>query len=126
KRCKMAETERRQHERLKRKFVVAYHVESDPATTFDISQIKDISLGGMRFVTSCGYPPETSLIVELQTPFIRDKILMKAKVLESKEIIADMIYDTRVIFTELDEEARHYVAKAIEVFLKRDKEKEGV
>lgn len=119
----MTDQERRKHERLKRKFVVAYYVESDPAMTFDISQIKDISLGGMRFVTSCGYPPETILTIELQTPFIRDKILMKAKVLEAKEIIADMIYDTRVIFTELDEEARHYVSRAIEVFLKSDKEK---
>lgn len=121
----MAEQERRKHERLKRRFVVSYHSEVDPANTFDISQIKDISLGGMRFVTSLGYPAETILTIELQTPFIRDKILMKARVLESKEVIADMIYDTRVIFTELDEEARHYVSKAIEVFLKSDKEKEG-
>ncbi|MDP3143263.1 MAG: PilZ domain-containing protein [Candidatus Omnitrophota bacterium] len=119
----MTEQERRQFERLKRKFVVSYHSLEDPSATFDISQIKDISLGGMRFVTSRGYQADTVLAIELQTPFVRERLSLQAKVLESKEVVADLIYDTRVIFSELDDEAKHYLTRTIEIFLKKDKEK---
>ena len=121
----MAGEERRQFERLKRKFVVSYHSLDEPKSSFDISQIKDISLGGMRFVTSRGYAPEAKLAIELQTPFIRERLTLEAKVLESKEVVKDLIYDTRVIFPQLGEDAKHYLTKTIEVFLKKDKEKEG-
>jgi len=120
----MTEQERRKFERLKRKFVVSYHSVDEPTASFDISQIKDISLGGMRFITSRGYVPDTTLSIELQTPFIRERLTLQAKVLESKKIVADLIYDTRVIFPELDEEAKHYLARTIEIFLKKDREKE--
>ena len=120
----MTSEERRKFERLKRKFVVSYHPLDNPSASFDISQIKDISLGGMRFVTSCGYDPDTLLAIELQTPFIRERLTLEAKVLESKEVVKDLIYDTRVIFPQLDEEAKHYLSRTIEIFLKKDKENE--
>jgi len=120
----MTGEERRKFERLKRKFVISYHSLQDPTANFDISQIKDISLGGIRFVTSCGYAPDTVLAIELQTPFIRERLILQAKVLESKEVVKDLIYDTRVIFPQLDEEAEHYLSRTIEIFLKKDKENE--
>lgn len=120
----MTQAERRKHERVKRKFVVSYRAVNEPPGAPDISQIKDISLGGMRFIASRNYAPDTILLVELQTPFIREKLSLKAKVLESKEVMADLIYDTRLMFLDLDEDARHYLARTIEIFLKQDKEKE--
>lgn len=120
----MVQQERRRFERVKRKFIVAYRSLEQPSAAFDISQIKDISLGGMRFVASRYYPPETILEIDLQTPFITQRLVLRARVLESQQIAADLIYDTRVIFPELDEEARYYLNKITEIFTKKDKEKQ--
>jgi c-di-GMP-binding flagellar brake protein YcgR len=120
----MTQPERRRFERLKRKFMVTYHRLDEPHTSFDISQIKNISLGGMCFVASHGYEPGTKLAIELQTPFIRDKLSLSAEVLESKEVAKNLIYETRVRFPELKEDTKHYLSKIIETFLKKDKEKE--
>ena len=121
----MTEQERRKFERVKRKFIVTYRSLQEPSATFDISQIKDISLGGMRFIASRYYPPETALQIELQTPFIKERLVLHARVLESREIAADLIYDTRVIFPDLNEEAKHYLTRITEIFTKKDKEKQG-
>ena len=120
----MTEQERRKFERLKKKFIVSYHPLDEPNTAFDISQIKDIGLGGMRFVANRAYIPGTPLAIELQTPFIWDRLCLQAKVLESKEIIENLLYDTRVAFSDLDEKAKHYLSKTIEVFKKKEMEEE--
>ncbi|MDP2939082.1 MAG: PilZ domain-containing protein [Candidatus Omnitrophota bacterium] len=120
----MIPEERRKYERLKRPFVVSYNALGDPSATYDITQIKDISLGGMRFITSKGYMPNTRLNIELRLPFMEEKVKLKARVIESKEVVKDLIYDTRVCFKELEEEAQEILSKTINLFLKKDRGKE--
>jgi ribosome recycling factor len=121
----MTEQERRKHERIMRKFIVSYRPVAERSATFDISQIKNISLGGMRFIASRYFELDAMLEIELQTPFIKELLTLQARVLESKEVVVDMIYDTRVIFPELNEEARHYLTKITEIFTKKNKESRG-
>ena len=120
----MTERERRRYERLQKKFVITYHPADEPEVSYDISQIKNISLGGMCFVATRTYAPGTKLAIALQTPFIWDRLSLPAEVLESKEMAKDLIYETRVAFAALDDNAKHYLGKTIEVFMKKEKEKE--
>jgi c-di-GMP-binding flagellar brake protein YcgR len=120
----MSGEERRKYERLKRPFIISYQVEADSSASYDVTQIKDISLGGMRFVTCKAYAPETLLSIELRTPFKEERIKLKGHVIESKETALNLIYDTRVKFLELDEDTKGVLSKTINLFLKKDPGKE--
>ncbi len=116
--------ERRRDQRLQRPLIVSYQLCCDPNANYDVTQIKDISLGGMRFVTSESYPAETLLSIELRTPFREERLKLKASVIESKEIAANLIYETRVRFVDLDNDTREALSKTISVLLKKDFRKE--
>lgn len=114
----MAQEERRKYERLKKPFVVSYHVFADPASSYDLTQIKDVSIGGMRFVTSQAFPSDTILSLELRAPFKEERLKLKGCVIESKVVAEGLIYDTRVNFVDLGSDAREELSKIINVFLK--------
>ena len=90
---------------------------------YDITQVKDISIGGMRFITAQSFPSGTILAVELKTPFKEERLKFKASVIESKEVATDLIYDTRVRFVDLEGEQREALNKIINVFLKSFQER---
>lgn len=89
--------ERRKHPRIDGKFVVSYRVEkeSDHPNT---SQTRNLGIGGMVLTTNRSFSSGTILTIDIHLPFITEKMNIKGKVLESKEIVKDLIYDTRITF----------------------------
>jgi hypothetical protein len=59
--------ERRKFERIQKQFVLTYKVRGKDEK-FEVSQIKNISEGGILFTTSKDFLPETILEIELKTP----------------------------------------------------------
>ncbi len=115
---KNSEVERRQYKRIEKHFVISYHDKNDPATKHDISQVKNISLGGMCFITSKKFSLSTEFHLELKTPYLPQSIALDGKVIESKEKVANILYETRIEFGKLGKEAKEVLEKIIEKFLK--------
>jgi hypothetical protein len=110
--------ERRKYPRANGRFIVSYRVIPNNAHA-DITQTKNLSLGGMLLTTNCQFPAETSLALEIRLPFDPDPIVTIAKVLESKEIVKGVIYDTRLAFVAVDEKHRRVISETIGYYLKK-------
>ena len=110
--------EKRKYPRASGRFIVSYRVIPDNSNG-DISQTKNLSLGGMLLTTNCQFSAGTNLALEIRLPFDPDPIMIIAKVLESKEISKNIIYDTRLIFLAVDEKHRAIIGETVGYYLKK-------
>ncbi|MFA5093378.1 MAG: PilZ domain-containing protein [Candidatus Omnitrophota bacterium] len=110
--------EKRKYPRADGRFIVSYRVL--PANDkFDITQTKNLSLGGMLLTTNCQFPAGTNLSLEIRLPFDPNAIIIIAKVLESKEVTKGIIYDTRLIFLTIDEKHKKTISDTVDYYLKK-------
>ena len=110
--------EKRKHPRATGRFIVSYRI-MDEINNVDITQTKNLSLGGMLLTTNCQFPDGTNLALEIRLPFDPCPILIVAKVLESKEITKGIIYDTRLIFLAVDEKHRKIINETVGYYIKK-------
>jgi len=113
-------SERRKHPRVYGKFVVSYRVKKDKENC-DISQTRNLSLGGMILTTNREFPQGTTLAIDIRLPFFMEPINLTGKVLESKEIVKDLIYDTRINFLEIDPKAEAIINDTVGYYTKSKK-----
>jgi len=111
-------SERRRSPRITGRFIVSYRIleDSDKA---DISQTRNLSLGGMLLTTNRKLDSGTSLALEIRLPFDPNPIMLIAKVLESREITHNLIYDTRLVFLSVDERHRKVITETVDYYLKK-------
>jgi hypothetical protein len=110
--------ERRKHPRVSGRFIVSYRI-IDEADGMDISQTKNISLGGMLLTTNRHFDPGVNLALEIRLPFDPHPIMLIAKVLESREITKNLIYDTRLMFLAVDDKHRKIIHETVDYYLKK-------
>ena len=110
--------ERRKHPRISGRFIVSYRI-LEEYNNADISQTKNISLGGMLLTTNRALDPGTNLALEIRLPFDPNPIMLIAKVLESREITKNLIYDTRLMFLAVDEKHRKVISETVDYYLKK-------
>ena len=108
--------ERRKHKRLKKHFILSYFDVTNPEHKFELKQLKNISQGGICFVTTIMFPPGTILGIELKTPYLADVTYLEGVVLESHEKIKGMIYEIRLEFKVISPQAEFVLSKLIEFF----------
>ena len=113
--------ERRRHPRVVGRFIVSYRIinESD---NIDISQTKNISMGGMLLTTNRNFNAGVNLALEIRLPFDPHPIMIIGRVVESREIMKDMIYDTRIEFLAVDERHRKVIGETVGYYIKKEKE----
>lgn len=116
---KFSGPERRKFPRADGRFIVSYRV-IPKSDVHDISQTKNLSLGGMLLTTNCKFPVGTNLALEVRLPFDPQVIKIIAEVLESKEITKGIIYDTRLIFLSVDEMYREIIIETVGYYLKKE------
>ncbi len=114
---KKPDKERRRYERIKKSFILFYFDLKTPDHKFEITQLKNISLGGMCFVTTRSFAPSTKLGIELKTPYIAGTTCLEGAVLQSHEKMKDTIYETRLEFESFDTEAKVLLEKLMEFFI---------
>ena len=110
-------TEKRSFPRIDGHFVVSY-VEQDGRYLFDITQAKNVSTGGMLLTTSKQLREQTDVCLRILLPFLPFPITSVGKVLECREVIKDVVYDTRVKFSAMERGDRNILRWALEYFLK--------
>ncbi|MDI6759097.1 MAG: PilZ domain-containing protein [Candidatus Omnitrophota bacterium] len=115
--------ERRKHPRIGGRFIVSYRIlegDGDTKTKRDITQTKNISLGGMLLTTNMQFKPGTNLALEIRLPFDPNPIMLIARVIESRQIIENLVYDTRLMFLAVDEQHRPIIEKTIQYYTKKE------
>ena len=110
--------EKRKSPRAAGRFIVSYRILENNGNT-DITQTKNLSLGGMLLTTNCQFSQGTNLALEIRLPFDPNPIMLIAKVAESREITKDIIYDTRLIFLAIDEKHRKIINETVGYYLKK-------
>ena len=113
--------ERRRYVRINKNFIMTYCLKSSPQKKIEITQLKNIGLGGMCFITTQKFEPSTLLQIELKTPYITDTTLLEGHVLESHEKIINMLYETRLEFVHINTEAQYLLTQLMEYFINGEK-----
>ncbi|MDD5196432.1 MAG: PilZ domain-containing protein [Candidatus Omnitrophota bacterium] len=113
--------ERRNHPRVMGRFIVSYRIMNE-IDSMDISQTKNISMGGMLLTTNRNFEPGVNLALEIRLPFDPHPIMLIGKVLESREIMQDMIYDTRIEFLAVDEKHKKIIGETVGYYVKKEKD----
>ena len=112
--------ERRKHPRASGRFIVSYRM-LDEINNMDMTQTKNLSLGGMLLTTNKAFSPGTNLAIEIRLPFDPNPIMLIARVIESREIIKEIIYDTRLEFLAVDEKHKKVIGETVEYYLEKEK-----
>lgn len=108
--------EKRKYPRINKHFMLSYFDLNDPLVRHNASQLKNIGLGGLCLITSKAFPTGTRIGIELKTPFLSEFIHLKGTVLESKEKIRNVIYETRIQFDDIPLPTHAVLTKLIDHF----------
>jgi len=100
---KYDDRDRRKTRRGDANFVISYHLQTEDAN-YDLTQTKNVSQGGMLLTTNRKFEKGTRLDMVMQFPFSDDKIRVVGEVVGSKEVIKDLIYETRLMFYDLKDQ----------------------
>ncbi|MBP6343169.1 MAG: PilZ domain-containing protein [Candidatus Omnitrophica bacterium] len=112
-------SERRKYVRVDRNFILTYYDKNAPQVKNEITQLRNISKGGLCFVSTKAFPVSIELFVEMRTPFTTGTVLFEGVVLESRERIKNLIYDVRLEFRNLQPPAIEILEKIEQYGLKR-------
>ncbi len=110
--------ERRKFPRVDARFIVSYRI-FEEADNIDITQTKNVSLGGFLLTTNRQFAIGTNLSLELRLPFDPDPIMLVGVVMESSEITKNLIYDTRLSILKVDEKHKKAITQTIDYYLKK-------
>jgi hypothetical protein len=95
--------ERRKHLRIYRHYVMTYHEKGKPIIKHHVSQVNNISKGGLNFSSTHPLQQGVVILIDLKAPFIADPIRLEGIVLECKEKVPEMIYEIRLQFQEISQ-----------------------
>lgn len=95
-------SEKRKYPRIESNFVVSYRVKQ-VLDKYDLTQTKTVSQGGLLLTTKKKFDKGAILSVTVRFPFTSTRIKLTGRVVDSKEMAKDCIYDTRIEFIDLDE-----------------------
>jgi len=113
--------ERRKFARIDGTFVVSYTDITTQERKSDISQTKNISLGGILFTTDKVFSSGAILKLRLRLPDAPDYINIKVRVVESRQRVKGLLCETRAKFISIREEDKAYISKVVESSLKKRK-----
>ena len=108
--------ERRRFPRLSANFVVSYKIKQIPEN-YDLSQTKNVGQGGVLLTTNQKFVPGTILALTIKFPFVPQRIEIDATVVGFREVVRDMIYETRLSFVRLNRKFFEELGKFIEEHL---------
>ncbi len=108
--------ERRRAPRIAQTFVVKYHWEEDGQPKWGLSQTKDLSATGLRFVADRLFPVGALLDFEIRVSTMTEPLKVKGKVVWVKPLPLIPTAEHGIEFAELDDATKHTVQRAVEFF----------
>lgn len=114
--------ERRQSLRIKKHFILRFFLKNTPATAIEVSQIEDISKGGLCFTSTVNFKNGDILNIELRTPYLTDVINFEGTIVGIHEKIKGLIYQNHLQFNSITPAAASILDK-IETYHSKNEEK---
>ena len=111
--------ERRKYPRLDEHYIISYRVLEEGAD-FDLSQTRNVSLGGALITSNSEYKPGTVLELIIKVPFRAERVTVKGEVVGSIEAVKNVMYETRIKFIDMPQD---FVAE-FEKFLEKLQEEQ--
>ncbi len=108
------QSERRQYARIKKNYIIRFSDKANPSVNIQVSQVENISRGGVCFNSSIPFTVGTNVAIEMRTPYLAESIYFEGNVLGTKEVIKGMIFQNHVKFHDLS-------ARALDVLEKIEK-----
>jgi hypothetical protein len=110
---------RRKYVRIYRNLILNYHHLSNPSALKEVSQINNISQGGLSFSVDNPIAEGSEIGIELKTPFLAESIYLQGTVLECREKISKLIYEIRLQFKDNSTQAKD-VLNRIELYAQKE------
>jgi F420-non-reducing hydrogenase small subunit len=104
--------EKRKHPRTRGNFFVTYRV-LEEASAETVSESKSLSMGGMMLTTNRFFPSNTQLALEMSLPADPNPLMLVGRVIESSEVVKDMVYDTHIEFIAIDDAHREAIGGTV-------------
>ena len=110
--------DKRKFPRANTRFVVSY-CPMERQDVLDVSQTKNLSVGGMAITTSTQFQPDAKLILKVRVPLAREPVEIIGRVIESTPMGKLAVYNTRLEFLAIDEKHRQAIIDTISHHLKK-------
>ena len=111
--------ERRRFVRIGGSFIVSYTDISTAQLKTDITQTKDISLGGILFTTDKKLKSGSVLRIKVRVPESPDYLNLKVSVVHSKERVKNMLYETRAKFIGISGKNRDAISRLMKYHFRK-------
>ncbi|MFC1579631.1 PilZ domain-containing protein [Thermodesulfobacteriota bacterium] len=106
-------SERRKSPRANANIVIRYHI-LEESRDYDLSQSMNVSQDGLLLTTNRMFHPGTRLAMNAFFPFLNAAIEITGDVVESREVMEDLIYETHIHFHDLEKKMREQLAGFVE------------
>ncbi|MBF0387290.1 MAG: PilZ domain-containing protein [Candidatus Omnitrophica bacterium] len=103
--------ERRQFIRIEKHFILRFYLKVNPALEFEISQIENISKGGLCFTSTLSFKKDDLVVVELRTPYLTNVVNFEGTIVAIQEKVKGMIYSNHLQFQNIDPAAATILEK---------------
>jgi hypothetical protein len=103
--------ERRQYVRIKKNYIIRFSDKANPSVNIQVSQVENISRGGVCFNSAISFAVGTNVAIEMRTPYLAESIYFEGNVLGMKELVKGMIYQNHVKFHDLSARANDVLDK---------------
>ena len=104
--------ERRSFPRVEAKLVTSYQIEV--AGEVNISQTKNISLGGALLTTHKRFPQAKTIKLKIRVPSTMEIMQILADIVNIREVASDSIYNTHLKFKQLEGSQRRILKDTID------------
>ena len=113
-RAENIQPEHRKFKRVSKNYIISYAPVKGEDLKFDVSQTKNLSEGGILFMSDRQFEKDTVLKIKLRLPEFLDYVIIRAQVIESKKLAKGIIYETRARFTEVEQVVREAIRKLVD------------
>jgi hypothetical protein len=107
--------ERRRHHRVEARLMVGFRMLGESVECYGLAQSSNVGGGGLLLPTTKAFAPGLLLSMRMRLPRTAQTLSLLGEVVSSKEIVGNLVYNTRIRFRDLDAESRDRLAELFAV-----------
>ena len=108
---KPSASERREFARIKKHFIIRFVQKNNLTVKYEVSQVENISKGGMSFSSAVPFELNTELLIELRTPYMAETVHLVGIILECQDKIPGILFQNRLKFLDVTPAAKAILEK---------------
>lgn len=93
--------EKRTHRRLDVTYLISYKIKN-AQEEYNLSRTKNISRSGVLLTTNKSFAKGVIVTMIIRGPFSREALEVTGEIIDSKEVVKNSVYETRIRIVEAD------------------------